>query len=266
MGDQHLAIRIGDALVVAVIVDVPETTDDVVHDEVSARLEGGDPILVGAIDRADRGGGHAVFRRVSDGHPAVVEEVRKEVEEAGQDARGGDAADRILVETRRRGDVNLGGLPGEEIRVQCFVDDGADGGQEDIRFREEHIQSIGGLTRERSGGVHHVGLEDQTGGLTGRGVPVRIIIARCRIRALPQGRLDEQRQPTAKQKAHHERKMVPLKIRKDSGIPSGRAAFEVHDRLGSLFGKRLIRQQKSPESPGFFFVARERLELSTSGL
>ena len=80
-------------------------------------------------------------------------------------------------------------------------------------------------------------LEDQTGGLTGLGLSIRIVIARRRVRALARDGLHEQRQPTAKQKAHHESKMVFMKIQQDSGIPSGQAVSKASGWLGSLLGK-----------------------------
>ena len=145
MGNQDFPIGIGDALVIAIIVDVPETSDDVVHDEIASSLESGYPILAWAVNGAYCSGRSSVLGGVADGDPTVVHQVRKEIEQVGQDAGGGHIAHGILVEGCGRDNVDLAGLTGKQVRIEGLVNQGADGRQESIRLGQRHEQSIRGL-------------------------------------------------------------------------------------------------------------------------
>ena len=97
--DEDLAVLIRDALVIAVIEDVPEPSDQVVHDEVVSGFEFRNPVLVRTGNRADGGLRGAVFRSMSNGDPAVVKEVREKAEQTGHDAGGCRRTHRILMKT-----------------------------------------------------------------------------------------------------------------------------------------------------------------------
>ena len=104
--NEDFSVCIGDALVVSIIIDVPQSANLVVHDEVVARFECSHPVLIGAGDGADIGAGSAVFRRVANGHVAVVHQIREEGKNAGHDARGRGASEGILVEGSGGGDAD----------------------------------------------------------------------------------------------------------------------------------------------------------------
>ena len=78
--DEHLAIGIRNTLVISVIVDVPKSADEVVHDQIIARFKIGNPVLVRTCNGADGSLWCPVFRRMANGYPTVVEEVGKEVQ------------------------------------------------------------------------------------------------------------------------------------------------------------------------------------------
>jgi hypothetical protein len=80
LGDQYLSICIRNALVITVIVDVPEPADEIVHDQVITCFKIGDPVLVWACNRADRSLWSAVFWGMTDGDPAVINKVGEETQ------------------------------------------------------------------------------------------------------------------------------------------------------------------------------------------
>ena len=122
--------------------DEPGTTHRIVHAQFTARIETGDPVLVGALralDVAVSGTGRLIE---TDGHPAVVGQVRERGKKQGVDARTESAAEGVLVETTARA--------GDDQGIRGIAVAGAEqvGG-----VVGHHIQTVGGQSGQGTRGV-----------------------------------------------------------------------------------------------------------------
>ena len=137
---QHAEVRIRHAVEVGGRHE-PGTAHRIVHADLAAGVEAGDPVLVralGALDGAVSGRRRAVQ---TDGDPAVVGDLGEDVEEQGIDARAEGATQGILIESGRSADHHRIGL----VAVAAAEQVG--------RVVEDHVKPVGGQAGERAGGV-----------------------------------------------------------------------------------------------------------------
>ena len=119
----------------------PGSAHRVVHADFTASVEAGDPVLVralGALDGAVAGRRRAVQ---TDGHPAVVGDLREDAEKQGVDARAKGSAQGVLVEGRAGADDHRIGL----VAIAAAEQVG--------RVVEDRVQAVGRQAGEGAGGV-----------------------------------------------------------------------------------------------------------------
>ena len=104
--NEHFAVFIGHALVVAIVENVPESTNEVVHNEVVSRFKIGHPILAWTGNGTHGRAWGAVFWSMPDGDPTVIDQSGKKPEQTAHDTVGGGASYFALVERSGGGDAN----------------------------------------------------------------------------------------------------------------------------------------------------------------
>ena len=77
MRNQHFTVLIGNALRISIVEDEPQTANEVIHDQILACFEIGDPVLVWTGDGTDRGGRSSRLWSMTDGDPTVIDQGRK---------------------------------------------------------------------------------------------------------------------------------------------------------------------------------------------